>query len=108
MLTREGIVRVLADAGVEVVGSASDVDGLMYAIVAERPDCAIVDIRMPPTKTDEGLRAAREIRDRHPMTGVLVLSQYVEVENAVELFADRPAGMGRAWADDLTWHRIRF
>jgi len=94
MLTREGIVRVLAEAGVEVVGSASDVDGLMHAIVAERPECAIVDIRMPPTNTDEGIVAARQIRERYPEIAVLVLSTYVEPGFAMQLLEEHPERSG--------------
>ena len=85
MLTREGIVRVLDGAGVEVVGEAGEVDGLMRAVATVRPDCAMVDIRMPPTHTDEGIVAAQRIRELHPDVGVLVLSHHVEPGFAMRL-----------------------
>jgi class 3 adenylate cyclase/DNA-binding NarL/FixJ family response regulator len=94
VLLREGIARLLEEEGFDVVGQSGTADDLLVLIDETLPDIAIVDIRMPPTKTDEGLRAAREIRCRHPRTGVLVLSQYVEVQNAVELFTERADGMG--------------
>ena len=94
MLTREGIVRLLADADIEVVGEAEDVGGLMRQVRVTKPDAAIVDIRMPPTHSDEGLVAAREIRAEHPQIGVLVLSQYVEPSYAMRLIEDHPEGIG--------------
>lgn len=94
MLTRQGIVRLLADAGVEVVGEAGDADVLLERVRTQQPDVAIVDIRMPPTHTDEGLVAADRIREEHPDTGVLVLSQYVESSYAMRLIADHPQGCG--------------
>jgi DNA-binding NarL/FixJ family response regulator len=94
MLTREGIVRVLAGAGVEVVGESSDADGLLRDVATAKPDCAIVDIRMPPTNTDEGIVAAQRIRDAHPEIGVLVLSQYVEPGYAMRLLEDHPERAG--------------
>jgi DNA-binding NarL/FixJ family response regulator len=94
MLTREGIVRVLGDAGFDVVAQAEDLDGLMRAVVAERPEVVVVDIRMPPTHTDEGLVAAARIRAEHPETGVLVLSQYVEPSYAMRLIEDHPEQVG--------------
>ena len=94
MLTREGIVRVLADAGAEVVGEAGDVDGLMRAVATQKPDCAIVDIRMPPTNTDEGIVAAQRIRELHPDVAVLVLSQYVEPGFALRLLEENPERSG--------------
>lgn len=94
MLTREGIVRVLADAGVEVVGETGDVDGLMRAVATQKPDCALVDIRMPPTHTDEGIVAAQRIRELHPGVGVLVLSQYVEPAYAMRLLEEHPERCG--------------
>ena len=94
MLTREGIVRVLADAGLEVVGQAGEVEALLRAVASTDPDCAIVDIRMPPTNTDEGLQAARAIRERFPGVGVLVLSSYVEPGYAVELLGENTEGVG--------------
>ena len=94
MLTREGIVRVLAGAGVEVVGESGDADGLLRDVATAKPDCAIVDIRMPPTNTDEGIVAAQRIRDAHPEIGVLVLSQYVEPGYAMRLLEDHPERAG--------------
>ena len=94
MLTREGIVRLLADAGLEVVGQAEDLEGLLRRVRASRPDAAIVDIRMPPTHTDEGLVAAQAIRNEHPEVGVLVLSQYVEPSYAMRLIEQHPERAG--------------
>ena len=94
MLTREGIVRLLADAGVEVVGEAEDADGLLRQVGLNHPDVAMIDIRMPPTHTDEGLVAAQAIRERHPDVGVLVLSQYVEATYAMRLIQDQPERVG--------------
>ena len=78
VLLREGIVRLLEDADFEVVGQAGDAEDLVRKVAAHKPDVAVVDIRMPPTQSDDGLRAALEIRRRLPQTGVLVLSQYLE------------------------------
>jgi DNA-binding NarL/FixJ family response regulator len=94
VLLREGTARLLADAGFDVVGQAGDGDELMLKVRSYSPDVAIVDIRMPPTHTDEGLRAAKEIRERYPGVGVLVLSQYVEAEYAMELLAEGAEGVG--------------
>ena len=94
VLLREGIVRVLEEAGFEVVGQAGDADDLMRKVRAHKPNVAIVDIRMPPTNTDDGLRAAREIREELPATGVLVLSQYAEEGYALDLVAESPEGVG--------------
>jgi DNA-binding NarL/FixJ family response regulator len=94
VLLREGIVRILEDAGIEVVGQAGDAEDLLRKVRAHKPDVAITDIRMPPSHTDEGLRAAREIRDELPDVGVLVLSQYVEHGYALDLLADNAAGVG--------------
>ena len=93
-LLREGLARLLEEAGIEVVGQARDADELMLKVRSYHPDVAIVDIRMPPTQTDEGIRAAREIRAKHPETGVLVLSQHVAHTYAVELLADSAEGLG--------------
>jgi DNA-binding NarL/FixJ family response regulator/class 3 adenylate cyclase len=93
-LLREGLARLLAEVDVEVVGQARDADELMLKVRSYHPDVAIVDIRMPPTQTDEGIRAAREIRERHPETGVLVLSQHVAHTYAVELLADSAERLG--------------
>ena len=94
MLTREGIARVLRDAGVEVVGEAGDAPPLLRAVRLTKPDAAIVDIRMPPTHTDEGLVAAQMIRAEHPDVGVLILSQYVEPHYALELLQNHPERVG--------------
>jgi len=87
VLLREGIVRLLEEAGFEVVAQAGDAEDLLRKAVAHRPDVAVVDVRMPPSQTDDGLRAALEIRRRMPDTAVLVLSQYVEEGYALELIA---------------------
>jgi DNA-binding NarL/FixJ family response regulator len=94
VLLREGIVRLLEEAGFEIVAQAGDADDLMRKVLAHKPDVAVVDIRMPPTNTDDGLRAALEIRRRMPETGVLVLSQYVEEGYALDLVGDKPDGTG--------------
>ena len=94
MLTREGIVRLLEDAGVDVVGQAEDADTLLRQVRLQRPDVAIVDIRMPPTHTDEGLLAATEIRREHPQTAVLLLSHYVEPSYALRLLEEHPERIG--------------
>ena len=94
VLLREGIARLLEDGGFEVVGQAGNAEELMLKVRSYKPDVAIVDIRMPPTHTDEGLRAAKEIREKHPDVGVLVLSQYVESGYALELLQGNAAGVG--------------
>lgn len=94
MLVRSGLARLLVDAGVDVVAEAGDPDALMRAVARDTPDAAIVDIRMPPTHTDEGLVAARRIRQWHPGTAVILLSQYLEPRYAERLLADQPAGLG--------------
>src|SRR4051812_7674653 len=94
MLLREGVARLLEDAGMEVVAQAADAEDLLRKVGAHKPDVAIVDVRMPPTHTDEGLRAAAEIRRLYPGVGVLVLSQYVEEAYALELFGDGADGLG--------------
>jgi serine/threonine-protein kinase len=101
-LFRGGLVRLLAETGVEVVGEAADVDGLL-AIVAERaPDVALVDLRMPPTFTTEGFDAARRIRIEHPTTAVLVLSHYIESGPATELLSDGASGIGYILKERVT------
>jgi CheY-like chemotaxis protein len=85
VLLRDGIVRLLTDSGIDVVAAVGDADALLDAVVEHEPDLCLVDVRMPPTHTDEGLRAAIEIRRRHPDIAVLVLSQYVEERYAGEL-----------------------
>jgi len=94
VLMREGVARVLADAGIEVAASVGDADALRRVVATEKPDVAIVDVRMPPTQTDEGSRAAEAIRERHPEVGVLMLSQVVETHTALRLFGERPEGFG--------------
>ena len=94
MLTREGIVRLLRDADVDVVAQAENADELLRHVRLARPDAAIVDIRMPPTHTDEGLVAAQQIRSDHPNVGVLVLSQYVEPSYALRLLEEHPERVG--------------
>ena len=94
MLTRQGIVRLLRDAGIDVVAEAEDAEGLLRHVHLARPDAAIVDIRMPPTHTDEGLVAAQTIRTETPAVGVLVLSQYIEPRYAMRLIEEHPEGVG--------------
>ena len=94
MLTRQGIVRLLEDAGVDVVAQTEDATTLLAEVAGTRPDVAILDIRMPPTHTDEGLVAAQQIRAEHPATGVLVLSSYVEPSYAMRLIEDHPEQVG--------------
>jgi DNA-binding NarL/FixJ family response regulator/class 3 adenylate cyclase len=94
VLLREGIAKLLEEAGFEVAGQSSTADDLLLKVRSYKPDVAIVDIRMPPTHTDEGLRAAKEIRERHPDVGVLVLSSYVEAGYALELLQGSAEGVG--------------
>jgi DNA-binding NarL/FixJ family response regulator len=94
VLLREGLARLLADGGVEVVAQVGDGSGLVAAVDAYRPDLAVVDVRMPPSHTDEGLRAAIEVRERVPGTAILVLSQYVEERYATDLLAGGAQGVG--------------
>jgi len=94
VLLREGVVRLLEESGFEVVGQAADAEDLLRKVRAHKPDVAVVDVRMPPTQTDEGIRAAAQIRDELPAIGVLVLSQYVEESYARELLADNAEGLG--------------
>jgi DNA-binding NarL/FixJ family response regulator len=94
-LVREGTAALLATAdGVDLVATASDLAGLLAAVETERPDAVLTDIRMPPTNTTEGIDAAREIRERHPDVGVVVLSQYAEEDYAYDLLKDGAAGLG--------------
>jgi DNA-binding NarL/FixJ family response regulator len=94
VLLREGVARLLEDAGIEVVGQAGDAEDLLRKVHAHKPDVAVVDVRMPPTHTDEGLRAAAAIREAHPETGVLVLSAYIDEGPALELLSDSAEGLG--------------
>jgi DNA-binding NarL/FixJ family response regulator len=102
LLLREGISRLLVEAGFEVVGLASTGEEALAQVERNKPDVAIVDIRMPPTHSDEGLKAAQEIRSRHPDVGVLVLSQYVELGLAARLLAENAAGLGYLLKDRIT------
>jgi DNA-binding NarL/FixJ family response regulator len=94
VLLREGIVRILSDSGFDVVGQAGDAEDLVRKVAAHKPDVAIVDVRMPPTNTDDGLRAAQKIRAEYPTCGVLVLSQYIEEGYALELLSENAEGVG--------------
>ena len=94
VLLREGIARLLGEAGFEIVGQSSTADDLLLKVRSYSPDVAIIDIRMPPSHTDEGLRAAKTIREQHPSVGVLVLSEYLEPAYAMELIADDAEGVG--------------
>lgn len=102
VLLREGVARLLADAGVDVVGTAADAEALTRLVDAHDPDVAIIDIRMPPTFTDEGLVAARSVRTSHPHMGVLVLSHYVDSRYAVELLGSFPGGAGYLLKDRVS------
>lgn len=94
VLLREGIVRLLADAGLEVVAAVGDAAAALAAVVGHEPDIVVMDVRMPPTHTDEGIRAALAVRRDHPGVAVLVLSQYVEQHYATELLAGDTEGVG--------------
>ncbi|WP_330466415.1 response regulator transcription factor [Micromonospora zamorensis] len=98
-LLREGLARLLADEGHAVVAAVADADQLVTAVEQHRPDVVVTDVRMPPTNTDDGLRAALEIRRRWPDIAVLVLSQYVEKRYAAKLLADRSEGVGYVLKD---------
>jgi len=102
VLLREGIARLLEDAGFEVVAQSGTAEDLLRHVGMHKPDVALVDIRMPPTQTDEGLRAAQEIRERWPDTGVLVLSQYVEPAYAMELLGENAEGVGYLLKDRVS------
>ena len=102
VLLREGIVRLLDEAGIEVVGQAGDADDLMRKVGAHKPDVAIVDIRMPPGDADDGLQAALRIREQLPGTGVLVLSQYVDDHYAVQLLSAGADGVGYLLKDRVS------
>jgi DNA-binding NarL/FixJ family response regulator len=102
VLLREGLERLLTENGLEVVGSCETGDDLLLKARSYEPDVAIVDIRLPPTHNDEGMRAALEIRARHPSMGVLVLSQYVEVGLAMKLLAESAEGAGYLLKDRIT------
>src|SRR5918998_298003 len=102
ILLREGIARILEEAGFEIVGQAGTAEELLLKVRSYSPDVAVVDIRMPPTHTDEGLQAAREIREKHPGVGVLVLSQYVEAGYALDLLQGSAEGVGYLLKDRVS------
>jgi DNA-binding NarL/FixJ family response regulator len=102
VILREGLARLLEEAGFELVGLAADADQLYALVERETPDVAIVDIRMPPTHTDEGLQAAKQIRARWPQVGILVLSQYVQARYAVELLAGGTERVGYMLKDRVS------
>ncbi len=93
-IMRDGLTQTLTRRGHDVVAAVADAESLRQAVAACRPDVAIIDVRMPPTHTDEGLRAARSIRQDHPGVGVLVFSQYIETQSAADLLAGAPEGVG--------------
>ena len=102
VLLREGIARLLEESGFEVVGQAGDGEDLLRKVGGHKPDVAVVDVRMPPTHTDEGLRAARRIRAEHPATAVLVLSQDVEEAYALELLSESTESTGYLLKDRVS------
>jgi len=102
VLLREGLVRLLTENGIEVAGTSGNADKLLVLVDDDPPDVAIIDIRLPPTHTDEGMKAALKIRAEHPDTGVLVLSQYVEVGLAMQLLGDSAAGAGYLLKDRVS------
>jgi DNA-binding NarL/FixJ family response regulator len=102
LLIRDGLASLLRESAVEVVAQTDSVDGLLRKVGSHRPDVAIIDVRMPPTFTDEGLRAAEEIRRRHPDIGILILSQHVEIGVATRLLAESAAGVGYLLKDRVT------
>jgi DNA-binding NarL/FixJ family response regulator len=106
VLMREGIVRLLEEADFEVVAQAGDADDLMRKVRAHKPDVAVIDIRMPPTNTDDGLQAALTLRGELPDTGVLVLSQYVEEGYAIDLLSDGGEGVGYLLKDRVADIRL--
>ena len=102
VLVREGIAAILTRAGIDVAAQVDSPDDLLREVDAQVPDVAIVDVRMPPTQTDEGLRAAHEIRARHPQIGIVILSQHVEVGIATRLLAETPEGLGYLLKDRVS------
>ena len=102
LLVREGIASLLRRAGVEVVAEADDGDALVRLVDEHKPDAAIVDVRMPPTHTEEGLDAARTVRERHPDIGILILSQHVEVGIAMRALVESPQGLGYLLKERVT------
>ena len=102
VLLREGVARILDEAGFEVVGQCATAEELLRKVRGADPDVAIIDIRLPPTHNDDGMRAALEIRETHPSVGVLVLSQYVELGLALKLLADNAEGVGYLLKDRIS------
>ena len=102
LLIRDGLASLLRDAGVDVIAQTASADDLLLKIASYQPDVAIIDVRMPPTHTDEGLRAAEEIRRRYPDVGILILSQHVEVGIATRLLSETAAGIGYLLKDRVT------
>lgn len=102
VLLREGLIRLLAERGIEIVAATDNADLLRHHVATLAPDIAIVDIRLPPTHTDEGMRLALTLRAEHPGTAVLVLSQYVEVPLAMQLLGDSAAGVGYLLKDRIS------
>ena len=102
VLFREGVARILAEAGVEVIAQVGDAVSLLALTEAEKPDAVVIDIRMPPTHTTEGLDVAARIRERHPGVAVLVLSQYIETRHAVGLLGDGNGGVGYLLKERVT------
>jgi DNA-binding NarL/FixJ family response regulator len=102
VLVREGIAAILTRAGIEVLAQVDSPDELLREVDAHVPDVAVVDVRMPPTQTDEGLRAAHDIRARHPQIGIVILSQHVEVGIATRLLAETPEGLGYLLKDRVS------
>ena len=102
LLMREGVAALVRRAGIAVAGEAGDADELLAAVDEHGPDAAIVDVRMPPTHTDEGLRAAHALRERHPRMGIVILSQSVEAGTALQILAERPEGLGYLLKDRVT------
>jgi DNA-binding NarL/FixJ family response regulator len=102
LLVRAGITALLRDAGVEVVAETAEGTELLAAVDEETPDVVIVDIRMPPTHTDEGLRAARVIRQRHPAIGIVILSEHIEAGEATRALAESPEGLGYLLKERVT------
>jgi DNA-binding NarL/FixJ family response regulator len=100
-LLRDGLARLLRDNGIDVVAAVGDGDALVHAVTLEQPDLAIVDIRLPPSFRDEGVRAALELRHRNPNTAILVVSQYVELTYATELLSDGRGGVGYLLKDRI-------
>jgi len=102
VLLLAGLTKLLESAGFEVAATAADAAGLLAAVEREQPDVVIADVRMPPTHTDEGLRAAHALRERHPRMGIVILSQSVEAGTALQILAERPEGLGYLLKDRVT------